>query len=98
MTEQQQVTQAIEASQILDNPAYQAAMEALKSQIIAQWKECPVRDKEGQLLLLQLAKVADKFEGVLRGMIESGKFAHHKINMDKLRDENVIRRLARKVA
>ena len=69
MTEQQQVQRAREASLVLDNPAYVEAMSQLKGQVIAQWKECPVRDREGQLLLLQLAKLTDKFEAMLTGMV-----------------------------
>ena len=98
MNAQEQVTRGFEASQVLDNPAYQSAMEALKAQIVDQWKACPVRDKEGQILLLQLAKLTEKFESILKGMVESGKFAQHKIDIDSARDEHVIRRWARKVA
>ena len=55
MTELQAAQSGIEAAQVLDNQSYKDAMASLKSQVIQQWKDCPVRDKEGQLLLLQLA-------------------------------------------
>lgn len=82
---------------VLDNEAYKAAMLALREQVVTQWKACPIRDKEGQLLLLQLAKLTDKFEGILRGMVEAGKFAHHQINLDAERNESGARRLMRRV-
>lgn len=97
MTEHETAQRGKEAAQVLDNPAFRQAMDALKSSVIAQWKDCPVRDREGQMLLLQLAKVADKFESMLVGMVESGKFAQHKIELDKLRNENPLRRALRRV-
>lgn len=98
MTEQQQVQRAREAAQVLDNPAYQEAMSQLKAQVIAQWKECPVRDREGQLLLLQLAKLTDKFEAMLTGMVETGKLAQHRIDLDRERNESMAKRFLRKVS
>lgn len=86
-----------EAAQVLDNPAFQAAMALLKEEVAKQWKACPIRDREGQLLLLQLAKLTDKFEGILTGMVETGKFAHRKLIDDQLRNENVARRLLRRI-
>jgi len=73
-------------------------MTALKAQIVEQWKACPVRDKEGQLLLLQLAKLTEKFESILTGMVESGKFAQHKIDLDSERNESTVRRWIRRVS
>ena len=93
----QQDKRGLEAEQVLDNPAYQAAMALLKEEVAKQWKACPIRDREGQLLLLQLAKLTDKFEGILTGMVETGKFAHRKLIDDQLRNENVARRALRRI-
>ena len=98
MTEQQTVQRATEAAQVLDNPAYQEAMQSLKAAVIQQWRECPVRDREGQLLLLQLAKLTDKFESLLNGMLETGKLAQHRIDLDRERNESIAKRFLRKVA
>lgn len=96
-TEHQTAQLGHNAALVLENEAYNKAMESLKAQVIQQWKECPVRDREGQLLLLQLAKLTDKFEGILKGMIEAGKFAQHKIDLDSERDEGRARKLIRRV-
>ena len=98
MTEQQTVQRATEAALVLDNPAYQEAMSQLKAVVIQQWKDCPVRDREGQLLLLQLAKLCDKFESLLNGMVETGKLAQHRIDLDRERNESLAKRFLRKVA
>lgn len=97
MTDQQITVRMQQAQQVLNNEAYRAAMDSLKAQVVQQWKDCPVRDKEGALLLLQLAKLCDKFDGILSGMIEAGKFSQMKIDLDKERDEGKIKRLARRI-
>ena len=98
MTEQQTVELARKASDVIDNEAYKQAMAGLKSQIVSQWLVCPVRDGEGQLLLLQLAKLAEKFEGILTGMVQSGKLAQHQISLDAERNESKTRQFFRRVA
>lgn len=84
-----------DAARVLESPAFQAAMALLKSEIVSEWSKCPVRDAEGQKLLLQLHKLANKFEGLLTGMVETGKLAQ--LNLDAERDESVARKLFRRV-
>lgn len=86
-----------EARQVLDNQAYKDAMASLQSEVIEAWKKCPVRDTEGQVLLLQLVKLTDKFETILNGMVEGGKFAQHQIDIEKLRNESAAKKLMRKI-
>lgn len=97
MTEHQTALMGRDAQQVLDNAAFKLAMETLKESVVKQWRECPVRDAEGQLLLLQLAKVTEKFEGLLVGLVETGKMAQHKIDMDSARNESAARKFLRKV-
>lgn len=97
MNEQLQVLRGQEAAQVLDNEAFKQAMQSLKTSVLEQWKACPIRDHEGQVLLLQLAKLTDKFESLLIGMVESGKFAQRQIELDKLRNEPKARQFVRKV-
>ena len=97
MNDNQLVQRATDASRVLENEAYKEAMSALKKQVVESWKDCPVRDREGQMLLLQLAKLTDKFESILNGMIETGKLSARKIELDSLRNESAVHRFARKV-
>ena len=97
MTENQQVLRGKEAAMVLENAAYIAAMEQLRNQVIEAWKAAPVRDTEGQKLLLQLVKLTDKFEGILGGMIENGKMAQHRLDLNEIRDESKTRRMLRRV-
>lgn len=86
-----------EARQVLDNPAFRNAFDALKTRINLDWAECDLRDKERQVLLLQMRKVADYFESTLVGMVEGGKLAHARIDVDDMRTDSTTRRLLRKV-
>lgn len=95
--EHQAVQTGMEAAQVLSNNAYIAAMASLKAQVVNQWKECPIRDREGQMLLLQLAKLTDKFDAILTGYVEAGKLASHKIEVDGLRNESKLGRTLRRV-
>ena len=87
-----------EAQRLLDSEIFKTAMQTMKAQIVDQWRACPVRDIEGQTLLLQLAKLADKFEGTLTGLVQGGKFAQHQIDIDSARNETPVRKFFRKVA
>lgn len=98
MTEQQTALRGKEAAQILDSEVFKDAMTMLKTQVMEQWKQAPIRDREGQVLLLQLAKLTDKLEGILIGIIQTGKLAEQRIDLDKLRDESRPRQMLRKVS
>ena len=82
---------------VLDSDCFKKAMNAMKTSVMEQWKACPIRDKEGQVLLLQLAKLTDKFESVFVGMIQTGNFEQRKIDLDRERDEPKARQFMRKV-
>lgn len=85
----------IDARQVLDNPAFKEAHRLLQEEIVNQWKACPVRDAEGQVLLLQLAKLATKFERILSGMVETGRMADLELERD--RSESKAKQLFRRV-
>lgn len=97
MTDQLTILRGKEAQQILDSEAFKLAMQSLKTSVLDQWKACPVRDREGQVLLLQLAKLTDKFESILVGMVDNGNFTQRKIELDSMRDEPRARQFFRKV-
>ena len=98
MSLHQAAQDGIEAQRLLDSEIYKAAMQTMKTQIVDQWRASPVRDIEGQTLLLQLAKLADKFESTLAGFVQGGKFAQHQIDVDSARNETPVRKFFRKVA
>ena len=96
-TPHQTAARGADAARVLESEAFKESMASLKTAVIAQWKDCPIRDREGALLLLQLAKLTDKFETILVGMVETGKHAQHRIDLDSLRDEAPARQFFRRV-
>lgn len=97
MTDHQSAQSGIDAASVLDNPAYIDAMKLLRDSIVDKWKSCPIRDDEGQRLLLQTMRLADTFEQVLGGMVQRGKMAQHKIDVDAVRNESGARKLMRRI-
>ena len=75
MTEIEEQTRGQRAAELLKNELLQQALDAIKAEVIAQWSACPARDKDGKEALWQLHKMAEKFEGTLRGYVETGKLA-----------------------
>lgn len=98
MTPHQKQQRGIEAQRIIDSEVFAEAMKTLDAQIVQQWKATPVTDKEGAMLLLQLAKIKIKFESVLIGLIETGKLATHEIDLNAQRNESKARQFFRRVA
>ena len=82
---------------VLDSDAFKKAMASMKSQVLEEWKKCPIRDQQGQTLLLQLAKLTDKFESMFVGMVQTGNYEQRKIDLANLRDEPVTRKFFRQV-
>lgn len=95
--EREVIARGQEAARIIESDVFKLALETLRTSVTEQWKNCPIRDKEGQLLLLQLAKLTDKFEGIFVGLVEQGKMVQHKIDLDDARNEPQVRKFYRKV-
>lgn len=96
--EREVIARGQEAARIIESDVFKLALETLRTSVTEQWKNCPIRDKEGQLLLLQLAKLTDKFEGIFVGLVEQGKMVQHKIDLDDARNESTPRRFFRKIS
>ena len=87
MTLQQNITLGNDALAVIENEAFKQAISRMHAEIVKQWENCPVRDKEGQTLILQMKKVAKLFEENLHGMIRAGDFAQHKIDLEAAREK-----------
>ncbi len=96
MTKDQIIARGREAAAVLDNGAFKSAMSSLKESVIVQWKECDIRDREKQVLLLQMSRLADDFCRILVGMVETGNYEKREIEIHPLRDEPVVKKFFRK--
>jgi hypothetical protein len=84
-----------DARAVLANPAFNEALRLMAEDAVARIKACPIRDREGLLLLAQAARLTDKVAETLRGMLEAGKMA--KVDIDSARTESPAKRALRKV-
>jgi preprotein translocase subunit SecA len=64
-----------QARLVLENEAFQQALDDTRKEIIDQWQKAPARDVEGREKLWQLLKLTDKLEAHLRSSLETGKLA-----------------------
>jgi hypothetical protein len=94
MTDQELAVQGDNARQVLNNPAFQAAMEQLHTLAHLAFKRTDLRDAEGLKIARQFAAVTDDFEDIMRRMVQGGKMAQ--FNLDKHRDESTAKRVVRK--
>lgn len=63
------------AAQILDNPVFKSAIEAIRNETIQAWADCPARDLEGKEHLWKLHRVNEKFLNIFKGYVEAGKLS-----------------------
>ena len=67
------ISKGNEAQRLLDSPVVRDALQSIKSEIIEQWSATPARDTEAREWVWRHYKVAEKFEAILRGYVETGK-------------------------
>jgi len=68
-----------EARRLLENEVLQAALDAIESEVVNQWEQCPARDKDGKEALWQLLKTSKKFRRLLTGYVETGNLARENL-------------------
>lgn len=73
MSREEVIRRADDAARVLNEKVVVDALEAIKQEIIEQWEATPARDTEGREWIWRHYKVAQKFEGILKGCIEAGK-------------------------
>ena len=64
--------------------------------VVAQWEQCPARDKEGKEALWQLYKTAKKFRSLLNGYVQTGKLATE--TLAQYERESALKRIIKRVA
>jgi hypothetical protein len=69
-----------QAAIVLGMPIVQEVLKNMREEIISQWSETPARDAEGRDWIWRHYKVLEKFEGLLKGYMESGRMAKMQMN------------------
>lgn len=68
-------TRGRRAQDLLDNEVLTDALDAIESEVVTMWADCPSRDTEGKEALWQLMKTSKKFRAILLGYIKTGSMA-----------------------
>lgn len=92
MTLSEEVQRGAQARSIIEGTIYQESVEAVRSAIISQWEQCPVRDHEGQHELKLMLKLLNDLTANIRTVMETGKLAE--IHIEK---ESRLRQIKRAV-
>lgn len=71
------------AQALLNDPLLQKALIAARAEIMSTWESAPSRDTDGREWLWMLHQASLRFEGILRGYIDTGKIAKANLKPDK---------------
>lgn len=71
----ERIYDAAKAHEVLENPAFAGAFEAIKQEYLDAWKNSPARDAEGRESLFLMYRLTEKLQATLTGMIADGKQA-----------------------
>jgi len=88
---EQRIYNGDRAREVLENEAFQQAFTDIKTEIMQQWTNSPVRDVAGREALYQLLKLADKLQLNLTTSLETGKLAQ----LDLAHKESLVKKAMR---
>ena len=83
MTLEEQISNGDRAREVLENPAFAQAFEAIKQELVEQWKQAPARDLTGKEHLWNLHKLTEKLELALRSTLDTGKLAREQLRHER---------------
>lgn len=75
-----------QARQVLENPAFSRAFDAIEQEHIEAWKNSPARDPEGRETLWMTVKLLHKLRSTLEASIADGRLA----NVEREHQERVL--------
>ncbi len=81
----QELDRGARAKEILENELYREAWTSVEQALIQKWRDCPVRDKEGQHELKLMLKLLDDAKAHLERVMASGKLAESRLQELKRR-------------
>ncbi len=81
----QELDRGSRAKDILENELYRESWDTVEQALIQKWRDCPIRDKEGQHELKLMLKLLQDAKGHLERVMESGKLAESRLQQLKQR-------------
>jgi uncharacterized protein YcaQ len=71
------------AKELLENDIFKESIVGLRQGILDKWRECPVRDIEGQHQLKLMDKLLGDIEGYIKIIAETGKMAEIQLEQER---------------
>ena len=81
MTDHEILARKDAAEQLLANPEFTKAFEAVRQALLDRFEECPVRDIDGQHEIKLMLKLLGDVKANLQSVIDSGKVVIHRNSM-----------------
>lgn len=75
-TLEERMTRGEQARQVLENPAFARAFDAIEQEHIEAWKNSPARDPDGRETLWMTVKLLHKLRSTLEAAMTDGRLAH----------------------
>jgi hypothetical protein len=75
MNAQEESARGNEARLLIENKIYQDTLKTLRDGITQKWRDCPIRDKEGQHELKLMDKILTDIEKHIKQVADTGKMA-----------------------
>jgi hypothetical protein len=75
MNAQEESARGNEARLLIENKIYQDTIRILRDGITQKWRDCPIRDKEGQHELKLMDKILTDIEKHIKQVADTGKMA-----------------------
>jgi hypothetical protein len=82
-TPDQRVYDGDQAKLVLENEAFNQALNDIEAEITESWENSPARDQEGREQLWQLLKLAGKLRANLQTRLETGMLARIQIEEER---------------
>ena len=64
-----------QAQELLNNPLLDEAMKRCREELMQAWENTPARDADAREWLWKLNQASIRFEGILKGYVDTGKIA-----------------------
>ena len=75
----EEVRRGTQARAILDNPLWIEAWTELEGRLLKEWREAPAEDVEGREVLWLMLKIAERVQGHIKTVLETGQMAEMQI-------------------
>ncbi len=72
---EQRIYNGNRAKEVLENEAFQWALDGIKQEVKDAWEHSPARDAEGREKLWMMLSLANKLELSIKSMLETGRLA-----------------------